>query len=76
MAPAMGKGISTKVSDLNIAAGCQVCHDLLARVDPAWQILMDRYPAAVQRQIHQAHMETLARWLECEAIVVPDGAIL
>lgn len=76
LAPALGKGTSTKVSDLNMVAGCRVCHDLLARLDPAWQKLVDLHPAAVQKQIHRAHMETLALWLQAEALIVPDGRMI
>ena len=76
IAPALGKGTSTKVSDLNMVAGCQTCHDLLARVDPAWQVLMNTYPAAVQRQIHLAHMETLARWVQMDLIEVKGGEVI
>lgn len=76
IAPAMGKGTGTKVSDLNMVVGCQRCHDLLARVNPGWQVLMDRYPAAAQRQIHMGHMATQARWVGSGLIVVPDGTII
>lgn len=72
----LGKGASTKVSDLNSVGACRGCHDILARVDPIWSVLVDRYPVAVMQQIHFAHMIELARWLESGAIVVPDGTIL
>lgn len=76
IAPALGKGQGTKVSDLNSVGGCRGCHDLLARVDPAWEVLMERYPAAVLRQIHMAHMAQLAIWIDAGVITVLDGEIV
>lgn len=76
LAPSLGKGTGTKVSDLNMVAGCQTCHDILARVDPVWQVILERYPAAAQKQIHLSHQATLARWLGAGRLIVPDGEII
>jgi hypothetical protein len=60
-----GKGTGTKVSDLYVAAGCFVCHNLLdpAR-DPRGMKLAQMYPAAWAHQIHRAHCETMAYWIQ------------
>lgn len=76
MAPALGKGQGTKVSDLNMVAGCRLCHSLLDRSHHGWQVLVDKYPAAVLRQIHLAHMETIARWVSAEVLIVPDMKVI
>lgn len=76
IAPALGKGQSTKVSDLNGLGGCRVCHGILSRIDPAWMKLMDSHPAAVQRHVHMSHMAQLGIWLRDEKLIVPDGVII
>lgn len=77
IAPALGKGVGTKVSDLNSVGGCRSCHNILAKISGSgWQRLMDTYPTAAQRQIHFAHMTTIAHWLGSGAIIVPDGEII
>lgn len=74
--PGLGKGLSTKVSDLGTIIACHNCHSLLDGVDERWQILADKYPAAVQQQILIGVLATLAILVEKEIIVVPDGEII
>lgn len=72
--PVFGKGVSTKVSDLFMAAGCANCHELLDMVDRGAHEL--RKDPEFWRQIHRAHCETLARWIMCEALPAPTDAEL
>lgn len=75
--PTIGKGMSTKVTDLAVVFGCQACHDLLDGRDRAGaQYLMDNYPTAVATRITDALVETQARLLALGIIVVPDGEII
>lgn len=57
----IGKGLSTKVSDLHIAAGCQHCHDLIDGRDNRIHWIMERYPSALWERIASALMETQSR---------------
>ena len=71
--PSFGKGVSTKVSDLFIAAGCQVCHDLLDGRDPRGFVIAETYPAAFAERIMLAHHETLMRWWVDEILIIKDA---
>lgn len=68
-----GKGAGTKVSDLFVAAGCFVCHQLIDRRDPRGMKLAQLYPAAWAHQIHRAHCETLAYWVQ-DGLIHIEGA--
>ena len=72
----VGKGMSTKVSDLMVAAGCATCHDLLDRRNREGMNLADRYPAAWPSQILRAVAETQARLVEMGIIVVLGAKVL
>jgi len=72
----IGKGTSTKVSDLFVAAGCRVCHDLLAGVDPRGHIIRERYPSAFWHQVMRANQATISRWIMAGLVAVPDGEII
>ena len=61
--PTIGKGAGTKVSDLFVAAGCRVCHDLLDRRDPRIRDIEALYPAAELDQIMRAMCATQSRWI-------------
>lgn len=70
------KGMSTKTTDVGIAAGCKHCHDLLDRRDSRWKYLEEHYAAAVADRIHKANKETLGYLLMMGKIIVPDGELV
>lgn len=74
--PVFGKGMSTKVSDLYVAAGCQTCHDLLDGRDSRVEFIRDKYPTALMGRLLMALCETQARWLMEGHIIVPDGRLI
>ncbi len=77
LAPSLGKGTSTKVSDLNMVAACYSCHEIIAGVDQKTLTkIIENYPAAALARIHGAHQETLAQWLSMGLLVIPDGEII
>ena len=61
--PVHGKGIATKVCDLQMACGCGICHDLLDMRDPRGAIIREKYPHAFWERLFKAHAETLSRWV-------------
>lgn len=71
--PTIGKGTSTKVSDLFMAAGCSTCHDILDGVNSrVLGQIKERYPAAFAERIMRAHHETLSLWVAMGLIEIPD----
>lgn len=72
----LGKAMGSKVSDLFIVAACQTCHDLIDRRDSRWEILADKYPAAVIERVLAGLQETQSRWIQIGAILVPDAEII
>lgn len=75
--PVFGKGMSTKVSDIHIAAGCFTCHNLLDfERDPRGLKMMKLYPNAFFDRLFQAQCETLSRWIQSGAVIVPDAEFL
>jgi len=69
----LGKGMSTKVSDLSVAAGCMACHDLLDGRDSRRAWLIENYPAAVQHRALMGVLETQAMLLMRGALIIPDA---
>lgn len=75
--PVFGKGTSTKVSDLFIAAGCFQCHDLLDfERNKVGLEIAQRYPRAFYERLMLGHAETLARWIAAGHLIVPDGNLI
>ncbi len=72
----LGKGMSTKVSDLNVAAGCANCHDLIDRKDSRWQYLAENYPTVIPDAMLSGMQETLAQLVWLGLVVIPDGEII
>lgn len=68
----MGKGMSTKVSDLSVVAACMTCHDLYDRRSPGGTVIRDRYPAAFGERVLGALQETQARWVEMGLLTAKD----
>lgn len=70
--PVHGKGVATKVSDLHMACGCRVCHDLLdSERNPTGLRIRETYPHAFWERLFRAHAETLDRWLSMG--LIPSG---
>lgn len=74
--PTIGKGVSTKVSDLFCAAGCATCHDLIDGRDPRGFDIAERYPAAFHQQMMRAGHETQSRWLAMGLIHVEGMEVI
>lgn len=75
--PVFGKGTSTKVSDLYMAAGCHSCHDLLDyERNPIGAVIRERNPQAFWEQMFRAICETQGRWVKMGLIEVPGANIL
>lgn len=72
----IGKGLSTKVSDLHIVAGCQHCHDLADGRDNRIHWIAERYPAALWERIASGMMETQSRLIMAGLIVVPNSEVI
>ena len=73
----VGKGMSTRVSDMMIAAGCHICHDILdGRREGDRDYIMKNYPAAVMHRIMSGVFETQAMLIEMGLIVIPGAEII
>ena len=69
-----GKGMSTKVTDMAVAAGCFACHALLDGKDPdGFAYLLKNAPAAVVQRMLDGLTETHSLLILDEIIVIPDG---
>lgn len=73
--PTIGKGMSTKVSDLFVAAACLHCHDLIDGRDNRWWWLMENYPAAVLQRMLDGMAETQSRWIGLDLLLVVDDEV-
>ena len=71
--PTIGKGVSTKVSDLFVVAACAHCHDILDGRDRRRDLIMEKYPAAVMQRILDGMAETQSRWVDMGIINVEGG---
>lgn len=75
--PIWGKGMSSKVTDLSIIAGCSVCHDLLDwERNPQGLYIRETYPFAFWEQLFKAQNATQARLVGMGLIVVPGAEII
>jgi len=72
--PTIGKGVSTKVSDLYVAAGCRLCHDLLDLRDKRGVSLMEMPDFWVR--VMRAHHETQGYWVGMGLIEVRGGRLV
>ncbi len=71
----VGGGQGTKTTDLGIAAGCHLCHDLLDMRHHGWKQL-ERYPAGVIERVFHGVMETQAMLVQLGIIQVRGATIL
>lgn len=74
--PTIGKGMSTKVSDVFVACGCATCHSILDEVHEVSHLIQERYPAAYWIQVMKANHETISRLIMAEIISVIDGELI
>jgi hypothetical protein len=74
--PVIGKGTSTKVTDLAVACGCHLCHALQEGVDPRGAQIAALYPAAYHMRLLNGLVETHALLVQDGIIVVPDGRLV
>lgn len=75
--PTIGKGLSTKVTDLAVACGCARCHDILdGRDQNAQEFIVTNYPAAMMERLMNGLVETHSILIERGVIAVPDGEII
>lgn len=71
--PTIGKGMSTKVSDLFVAAGCMHCHDIIdGRDRKRRDFINDRYPTAFAFRLLDGMAETQSRWVQMGLLLVPE----
>jgi hypothetical protein len=74
--PTIGKGISTKVSDLFVAAGCLHCHAIIDGVDnKRREYILQNYPAAYGARLLDGLAETQSRLVADGIIQVPSGEV-
>ena len=75
--PVMGKGTSTKVTDLAVVYCCFNCHAILDGADGGRQkYVLENFPAAVVERMLNALVETQARLIEQEILIVKDGVLI
>jgi hypothetical protein len=76
--PTIGKGVSTKVSDLFVAAGCATCHSIVDHrgTNAMREVIERNYPAAFADRLMRANHETLSRWVGMGLIQVEGGEII
>lgn len=72
--PTIGRGISTKVTDLAVAAGCHHCHDLLDM--RRWRTFTHSETAEITGRLLHALVETQARLVMAGIIEVRGAEIL
>lgn len=72
----LGKGVATKVSDLNVIAACLHCHQLIDGVDARiWALLKDQ-PATTLKRLIDAQHETWALLVQAEIITVKGATLI
>ena len=71
--PGIGKGVSTKVSDIHGAFACAGCHDAIDRHIYERHGLTKEY---VLEAMLRAHCETQAQWIGAGLLIVPGAKII
>lgn len=74
--PVFGKGMSTKVTDMAVAAGCAHCHALIEGVDKRGFWIAENYPGAYYMRLLNGLVETHAMLVRDLVIDVPDGRLV
>lgn len=74
--PTIGKGMSSKVSDLFVAAGCFHCHDIIdGRDRKRADFIQQNYPTAYALRLLHGLAETQSRWISMGLLSTPDMVI-
>lgn len=75
--PTIGKGMSTKVSDLFVAAGCQHCHDIIdGRDQKSARYIAEHYPTAMMERMMKGNHATISRWVAMGLLTVEGMEIV
>lgn len=75
--PVIGKGTSTKVSDLFVAGGCHVCHDIVdGRDQEALRYIQQHAAVPYMERLLNALCETQSRLVGDGIIIVKGGEIV
>lgn len=72
----LGKGKSTKTSDINGIIACQNCHDLIDAVDNRVWWIIENYPRAFYERLWEAGCETRAHWVRLGLINGKDWTVI
>lgn len=73
----VGRGMSTKDTDLGVAFGCAHCHAIVDRIDrQRANYIAEKWPSAFIWRVHEAVMETQAILIDQGVIIVPGAEIL
>lgn len=75
--PVIGRGVATKATDLAVAFGCHVCHEIIdGRAQNLQEQIIRQYPAAYADRLLNALVETQARLVGMGIIRVKGGEVL
>ena len=74
--PTIGKGMSTKTSDLFVACGCSHCHDLLDGRDSRQAYLIENYSTALVERVMAGIHETQSMLVEMGIITVAGADLI
>lgn len=72
----LGKGMSTKVSDLAVCAACLHCHDLIDRRDARWKWIADNCGAAFIERVMLGAFATQARLVASGVVQIPGAELI
>lgn len=72
----IGKGVSTKASDLYTMAGCLNCHNLISGVDPRIAWIIEHEQLRLLQRMNSALHETLALHIDAGIITVKGAKLI
>ena len=72
----IGKGMSTKASDMLTMAGCFHCHNLISGVDPRIEWIIQNHKELFLQRCNAALHETLALHIQSGVIIIPDATFV
>ena len=73
----LGKGMSTKVSDLTTAGACLTCHNIVDMADMrAWDTIIREAPREVLNRIINALAETQTQHVLAGRIIIPKSTLI
>ena len=63
--PVIGKGVSTKATDLAVAFGCHICHEIIdGRAQNLQELIIDKYPSAFANRLLNAQSSRAAQTIQ------------